>query len=296
MFHLQTTLSEVLQDPAFEDFGRLLFPVDLPIDGSSTLEEISSSKTYIWYSEIKAGKTVEILNELKSRADSGQQIFYPLYPEDERTRDPSKRDTGLFFFRGRPGADYAVVNAGGGFMYVAAMHDSFPQALELSRMGYNAFALIYRPSHPYEDLAQALSFITDHAEELQVNPDGYSLWGGSAGARMAATLGNRSYLHRLTERTDIPQASAVIMQYTGYTDVSSSDAPTYINVGTSDGIANWRTMQRRSNQLNRIGIPSEFHVYPGLRHGYGLGLGTIAEGWMRDAVSFWEAQKKRRVH
>lgn len=62
-------------------------------------------------------------------------------------------------------------------------------ALALSKMGYNAFALIYRPGDPYADLAQAIAYIYDHAEELQVNPDGYSLWGGSAGARMAAVLG-----------------------------------------------------------------------------------------------------------
>ena len=34
------------------------------------------------------------------------------------------------------------VEAGGGFAYVGAIHDSFPHALALSQMGYNAFALI----------------------------------------------------------------------------------------------------------------------------------------------------------
>ena len=34
-----------------------------------------------------------------------------------------------------------MCNAGGGFAYVGAMHDSFPHALTLSRMGCNAFAL-----------------------------------------------------------------------------------------------------------------------------------------------------------
>ncbi|MCM1050301.1 MAG: hypothetical protein NC433_17975 [Clostridiales bacterium] len=87
-----------------------------------------------------------------------------------------------------------MVNAGGGFMYVGAMHDSFPHALELSKMGYNGFALIYRPDDPYTDLAQAISFIYDNAKELEVSPEDYSLWGGSAGARMAATLGNENYL------------------------------------------------------------------------------------------------------
>jgi hypothetical protein len=99
------------------------------------------------------------------------------------------------------------MTAGGGFAYVGAMHDSFPQALELSKMGYNAFALIYRPDDPYRDLAQAITYIYDHAAELEVDPGNYSLWGGSAGARMAATLGNAENLRTLTARTDIPQAA-----------------------------------------------------------------------------------------
>ena len=77
-------------------------------------------------------------------------------------------------------------------MYVGAMHDSFPHALELSKMGYNAFALIYRPGAQTacEDLARAITFIFEHADELEVDTACYSLWGGSAGGRMAATLGS----------------------------------------------------------------------------------------------------------
>ena len=73
-------------------------------------------------------------------------------------------------------------------MYVAGMHDSFPHALELSKKGYNAFALIYRPGArtACEDLARAIAFLHEHADELGIDMSDYSLWGGSAGARMAA--------------------------------------------------------------------------------------------------------------
>lgn len=87
-------------------------------------------------------KTVEIANYLKERAEAGETIFYDIYSEEEKAEDPAKEDTGLFFFRGDPGARFAVCNAGGGFAYVGAMQDSFPHALELSKQGYNAFALI----------------------------------------------------------------------------------------------------------------------------------------------------------
>ncbi len=281
-----TTVGKIIANPALDDFGRLLFPVDRAVSEDMTLAEVSTSSVYVWYSNIQVDKTVDIVNNVISRAEGGEQVFYPIYSEEEMSADPSKRDTGLFFFRGEPGAKFAVVNAGG-FMYVGAMHDSFPHALELSRMGYNAFALIYRPDDPYTDLAQAIAYIYDHADELQVNPEGYSLWGGSAGARMAAVLGNGDTLAQFG-RPDIPQAAAVIMQYTGYTTVSPQDAPTYVCVGTNDGIANWRTMQARLEGLEALGIPTEFHAYEGLGHGFGLGTGTVAEGWIKDAVNFWD--------
>ena len=37
-------------------------------------------------------------------------------------------------------------------------------------------------------------------------------------------------------------------------------------------------MERRLQALSALGIPTEFHHYPGLRHGFGLGTGTVAGG------------------
>lgn len=289
-FTLNSTLNEV--EDYFGPVGRLLFPVDRPFNPSETLAEISNSAHFIWYSNIKAAKTVEILNYLANEQKQ-HQIFYSIYSKKEVVAHPSRANTGLYFFRGKEGAPFTINNAGGGFAYVAGMQDSFPHALEISKHGYNAFALIYRPTNPYEDLAQAICFIEDHAAELGIDPHHYSLWGGSAGARMAAELGNKDVLYQFTGRTDIPQADAVIMQYTGFNRVSSADAPTYVNVGDSDWIANWQTMKQRLFYLDQLGIPTEFHVYSGLSHGYGLGEGTVAQGWLNDALRFWQTNMKK---
>ena len=42
--------------------------------------------------------------------------------------------------------------------------------------------------------------------------------------------------------------------------------------------------------MSAVGIDTEFHVYEGLGHGFGLGTGTIAEEWLENAVFFWEKQ------
>ena len=277
-----TRISDVMNDAAFGGFGRLIFPVDEGYWSGTTLADLRLT----WYNYIDPYKTVEVCNYLRSHASD---CFIDIYTEAEKQADPQKSNTGLFFFRGNAGQPFAICNAGGGFAYVGAMHDSFPHALELSKQGYNAFALIYRPgwTTAMEDLGRAIAYIHDHATELGVRADGYSLWGGSAGARMAATLGNKTYLQQYTARTDLPQAAAVVMQYTGHTEYSSADAPTYACCGTSDGIASWRTMQSRLESLSALGIPTEFHSYQGLPHGFGLGTGTVAEGWHLDAVRFW---------
>lgn len=286
-FTSRSTIGDVTSDPAFGDFGYLLFPVDRNLPDNMTLAQVSSASVYVWYSHIQVTTTVDIINRLYNDAVSGNQIFYRMYDDAEIAADPSKADTGLFYFRGEKGAPFAITNAGGGFMYVGAMHDSFPHSLEISNAGYNAFAIIYRPDDPYSDLAKAIEFIHDNASSLGVRAEDYSLWGGSAGARMSAVLGNKAYLQQLTGRIDIPQASAVIMQYTGYTQASPYDAPTYVCVGSNDGIASWRTMQNRLQRLSAMGIPTEFHVYEGLGHGFGLGIGTVADGWIKDALKFW---------
>ncbi len=167
----------------------------------------------------------------------------------EVMEDPGKENTGLFFFRGNPGEKFAVTNAGGGFAYVAAMHDSFPHALELSKKGYNAFALIYRPDAQAacEDLARAITY---------------------------------------------PAPGAVIMQYTGLSEVTGKEPPTYACVGTRDGIASYRIMENRIRQIQAQGTDAQIEVFEGLSHGFGLGEHTVAEGWFDTAVSFWERNMK----
>lgn len=287
-YTVNTSIEEVTSDPAFDGYGRLIFPVDSGYYSGSTLEDLD----LVWYNYIDPDKTVEICNYMKEQAAAGNQIFYDIYTGAEKAADPDKEDTGLFFFKGEPGAKFAICNAGGGFAYVGAMHDSFPHALELSKKGYNAFALIYRPGAQTacEDLARAIAFIHEHADELEVDTDCYSLWGGSAGARMAAYLG--SYGTAAFGEDDYPPPGAVIMQYTGHSEVLGTEPPTYACVGTNDWIASYSTMERRIEQIKRNGTDAEIEVFEGLPHGFGLGTGTVAEGWLDRAVAFWEKQMK----
>ena len=283
-FTRNTKIEDVIHAPAFDGFGRLLFPTDDYYYSGDTLEQLHLT----YYNNIDPDETVDICNTLRQRAADGQTIFYDIYTDEEKAADPAKEDTGLFFFKGIPGEKFAICNAGGAFAYVGAMQDSFPHALELSRKEYNAFALIYRPGAQTacEDLARAIAFVFTHAEELEVDTSGYSLWGGSAGARMAAYLG--TYGPSAFGAPAHPRPAAVIMQYTGLGEVYGNEPPTYACVGDRDYIADERVMRWRIETIRSQGTPAEIEVFPGLAHGFGLGTGTSAEGWLDHAVAFWE--------
>ena len=275
-----TKIADVVNNPAFGDYGRMIFPLNEYYYSGDTLGTLRLT----WYGYINPSRTVDVINYMLDEVHEGRKIFYPIYPDD----DPRAKSTGLFFFRGNRGAKFAVCNAGGGFVYVGAIHDSFPHALELSRRGYNAFALIYRPGAETacEDLARAIAFIHDNAAELGVDAEGYSLWGGSAGARMSAWLG--AYGTESFGEKSYPRPSAVIMQYTGLNDVTGNEPPTYACVGTSDRIASYRSMRSYVDRIKANGTDAMIEIFTGLPHGFGLGEGTIAEGWLDDAVKFWE--------
>ena len=72
-----------------------------------------------------------------------------------------------------------------------------------------------------------------------------------------------------------------------------NEPPTYNCVGTSDGIASYRTMQARIDAIKANGTDAEIEVFQGLSHGFGLGTGTVAEGWLDNAIAFWERNMQK---
>ena len=81
-YTLDTTASEVMGNPVFEDYGRLIFPANVNIDADLKLKDVSSILT--WYSNVKPERTVEIVNYMKEQASGGRQIFYDIYTEEEK--------------------------------------------------------------------------------------------------------------------------------------------------------------------------------------------------------------------
>lgn len=291
---IDSTIRDVLTHPAFAGFGRLILPWDdRKVNVNMPLRDIGTLLPY--HTHIDPGDVVSALNRMIDDANSGRTIFYDFYTEAQKQADSTKQNAGLFFFRGRPGAPFAIVCPGGGFSYVASVHEGFPYAVEISNGGYNVFVLRYRAglggAVATQDLAAAISYVFRNAKTLGVGVGNYSLWGSSAGARMAASIGTHGVAFYGGDA--LPRPSVVVMAYTAHSELSSDEPPTFALVGEQDGIAPPYVMERRILALRRAGTPVEFHKFKNLGHGFGLGTGTSAEGWMGSAIRFWERFMKQ---
>jgi acetyl esterase/lipase len=287
---VQNTIGDLLRHPAFTGFARLILPWDdRAYDERMRLTSIGSLLPY--HTHVDPETVTRGLNRMIDDAAGGRTVFYRFYSDAQRKREPARTNTGLFFFRGRPGAPFAVISPGGGFSYVGSVHEGFPYAEAISRRGYNAFVLKYQAGRggmvATQDLAAAVSYILEHAATLGVGTNGYSLWGSSAGARMAAAIGSHGAANYGGRA--VPKPSAVVMAYTAHSDYAAVEPPTFVVVGEEDGIAPPAAMERRVEALRKSGTRVEFHTFKGLGHGFGLGIGTSAEGWVLEAIRFWEA-------
>jgi acetyl esterase/lipase len=279
---------DIVNHPAFRDFGeRMLLRDNNAADYNTRL---SNDTGRLFYPQnIAPVFVVNALNHLIDEVNSGKTIFYDFYTAQQKQRDRAKENTGLFFFKGKPGAPFAVVCPGGGWACVSSLQEGFPVALEINKQGYNVFVIRYRIGGEQiacEDLAAALAFIFANARTLEVGTQNYSLWGESAGARMAARLS--SYGTARYGAASCPKPVTAVIAYTAHSDFTAGDPATFTVAGGRDGIAPPRTMERRVNAMRAAGIDVEYHMFPNAPHGFGIGVGTDAEGWVLNAVRFWE--------
>lgn len=288
--HLTTTniVSDIVNHPAFKGFGELLLSFDNNSGYYNTkLSDVGSLMPY--HGNVVPDVVIGAVNHMIDEVNDGKTIFYDFYTEEQKQQDPGKRNTGLFFFRGKPDTPFAIVCPGGGFSYVGSLHEGFPLAQRISELGLNAFVIRYRigsEQKATEDLAAAIAYVSRNAESLGVSTMDYSVWGGSAGARMAGNIalnGVSAY-----GGGNLSKPATAVIAYTGQSSYSSDFSPAFITVAANDGIANINTVEKRVADLRNAGIEVEYHRYENAGHGFGLGTGTDAEEWLDLAVQFWQ--------
>ena len=183
----------VLKHPAFAGFARLLLPWDdRRYDGTMRLSEIGSLLPY--HTHVDPAVIVSSLNRMIDDAAAGKTVFHDFYTEAQKRRSRRVRHTGLFFFRGQTRRAVRVIAPGGGFLTSASVHEGFPvrrrdQQPRLQRIRAEIPRRAWRRNRDRGSGGGTLLHLSE-CRRLGVATAGYSLWGSSAGARMAASIGS----------------------------------------------------------------------------------------------------------
>ncbi len=105
------TIGDLVKHPAFAGFSHLLLPCDNRApDDSVRLRNIGSLLPY--HSHVDPPTVVGALNHMVTDVDNGKTVFHEFYTPAQKKQDPTKSNTGLFFFRGKPGAPFAIIAPG----------------------------------------------------------------------------------------------------------------------------------------------------------------------------------------
>lgn len=267
------------------------------------------------------------VKRLREVAQAGEYL-YPVYSREAAAADRGKRDVNVIFFPPKsdvPKHRYVVLAAGGAYMSVCSLAESYPVAARLNELGYPVFVLTYRVGgkglfpKPLQDLAQALRWIDNHAEQFSVTPGDYILGGFSAGGNLTALWGtdNHGYTqygmpkpkalfpiypainHHLYGEGKMVQAFCDTMFGQGYseekaceydidTHMSEAYPPCYIVACKDDTSVPVINSCQLKKELDALGVPAILEIGENGGHGFGEGRGTDVEGWVNRAVSFAE--------
>jgi acetyl esterase/lipase len=305
---VDSTFNDIRNHPAFDGFGLYMLPSQNEQNaqgfGPLTVKTLAPLIDPGWDPQT----IVDGLNFMIDLVNAGETIFYPLYSKDEIAADESKDATGLFFVAGDPHKPLAVLVPGGAFKAVASIQEGFPIAKALHEQGYNVAILKYRVmsflfandqptaeqretevNQAHEDMASVMKVLRDNSKKWGFTLDDYSVWGFSAGGVLASGWAANDPTGAKAQGFDLP--AMVMNAYTPSGDiVATPSLPPYFVTDAADdeqvspaGVADF------VERLKAQGVEVEYLRFDSGKHGFGLGVGTAAYGWLNQAVAFWNA-------
>ncbi|MGN1480286.1 alpha/beta hydrolase [Porcipelethomonas sp.] len=112
-----------------------------------------------------------------------------------------------------------IICPGGGYKFLSD-RETEPVAMRFASFGINSFILRYSTSVRFPaalmELASAVRYVRENAEQFDIDPDKILVCGFSAGGHLAASLGtlwNSEYLKNILGNTDICRPDGMILSY-----------------------------------------------------------------------------------
>lgn len=258
-----------------------------------------------------------------SKKSKWEDVFFDIWTEADIRQDSSKENTSLMAFTVKRKSKFVLICAGGGYASVASMVEGFPIAKRINELGYTAFVLKYRTGkhalapNPLDDIAQAVRFILENAERFNIDTKDYAVAGFSAGGHLAASFGleHIGYQHyglpkpgtmilaypviTMTDKTHWDSRKnllgennvhnqELINKYSIELNITSSYPPSFVWQCNQDNIVPIENTQMLVKRLKEENVPCAYEVFQSNAHGWGMGKGTDAEGWVDRAIDFWK--------
>lgn len=302
-----TSLNYLANSPAFDGYADMVSP--LVPNGPAALAGPLALRAIMPYMEPwNLDDTVRGINFLIDQVNAHGEVYFPVYDEADIEAEPSKAAAGLLFFPGAPGAPFAMVIPGGGFQALAGSQEAFPYAQRLHEDGYNVFVLHYRVGFPKgdgpevmdqrvalasDDLLHAMKLIDSRKAEWNVSFDGYSVWGSSAGGTLALQWG--SELPVGASANGLPPPSAIITAYPAawtWPGATAASPALYVTTAVDDPLIPVADIDAVVQAMKEANRPVEYQRNDTGGHGYGLGSGRDAQGWIDKAIAFWKTQSE----
>lgn len=199
----------------------------------------------------------------------GRQVTYKVYMAEEIAAEANRNEVELYYFPSHTEkTKYVVVMSGNVLNKTSNLSEGYATAWQLHELGYTVFVLRYRVfqkasnNAPLDDLGNAIRYITDHAAEFGVQTEDYALLGYSSGGHLAGLFGSEEHGYR---NYGVPKPGALLLGYPAQRPALT------------------RTLKEHH-------IPYKEVIYRRATHGVGTGINTDADGWINDAVAFWEEQ------
>ena len=128
-----TLVRDVMNDPVFGDYGRLLLPVDRTIPEDMTLEDVGD--VLVWYNYINPDTTVEIVNTLASVPPPATRSFTTSTLTKRKRRTRTRRTPACSSSGGNRAARLPSATPAAALSMWAPCRTASPHALELVQAG-----------------------------------------------------------------------------------------------------------------------------------------------------------------